>query len=248
MIQDILKSIEAYFKAFRLISKLKLWKFFVIPIIISAIVAVLVLVTAYGFSDDIGAYIAQIWKWDWGKETFAAFGVVIGWIVIIAIGLILYKHIVMALAAPFMSPVSEKIELHLLGKVHHPNNSTFTEQLWRGIRLNTRNLVMELFLTVPILLLKVIPVINIFSTALLFVLQAYYAGFGTMDYTLERRLGYKESVRFVKRNRGIAIGNGAFYLLLLFTPIIGLIIALPYAVTASSLRTIERLEKSQLTV
>ena len=36
----------------------------------------------------------------------------------IVIGLILFKHIIMALSAPFMSPVSEKIEAHLTGKPH----------------------------------------------------------------------------------------------------------------------------------
>lgn len=244
MIQDIVKSIQAYFKAFALISKLNLWRYFVIPIIISVVIAIVIFTTAYGLSDNIGAFISDFWIWNWGKEIFEAIGVIIGWVVIIALGLIVYKHIVMALSAPFMSSVSEKIEAHILGIKHHHRNSTFSEQLWRGIRLNTRNLMMELFLTIPILFLKFIPVINIFSTALLFLVQAYYAGFGTMDYTLERHYGYKESIQFVRKNRGSAIGNGAIYLLLLFIPVLGVIIALPYAVTSSSLRTIETIQKN----
>ena len=70
-------------------------------------------------SDNIGRFIAKIWIWDWGKETFTSISTFIGAIVIIAIGLILYKHIIMALSAPFMSPVSEKIEAHLIGHKNH---------------------------------------------------------------------------------------------------------------------------------
>lgn len=246
MLKQIVIGVQAYFNAFALLSKLKLWKYFAIPIIISIITASAIFVSAYGLSDNVGALFSKLWVWEWGKAAFTNISTFLGGIIIVALGIVLYKHIVMALVAPFMSPVSEKIELHLLGKVHQHRNTSFAEQLWRGIRLNIRNLVMELCLTIPILILKVIPVINIFSTALLFLVQAYYAGFGNMDYTLERHYGYKESIQFVRRNRGVAIGNGIPFLVLLFVPIIGVILVLPYSVTAATLRTVEQLQAEEL--
>ena len=146
----------------------------------------------------------------------------------------------MALSAPFMSPVSEKIETHLLGTQNHNHRKTsFSQQLWRGIRINVRNLLMELLLTIPILLISFIPIIGIFSTVILFLVQAYYAGFGNMDYTLERHFKYNESLDFVRKNRGIAIGNGIIFMLFLLIPVLGIIIVLPLSVTAASLKTVE---------
>ena len=153
MIKNILSAIRAYVGSFRLLSQLKLWKYFAIPIIISLITATIVGFTAYGLSDNIGTFLAKIWIWDWGKEAFTTFTSVIGAIFVLVIGLILYKHIVLALSAPFMSAVSEKIEIHINGDLKHQHrNTTFQEQLWRGIRINIRNLGKELLITIPILL------------------------------------------------------------------------------------------------
>lgn len=243
MIKNIISGIKAYFGAFSLISKLKLWKYFAIPMLISLITAIAVFGSAYALSDNIGAFISKIWIWDWGHETFASISNFIGGLIVIVIGLILFKHIIMALSAPFMSPVSEKIEIHLTGNTNHNHrNTSFSQQLIRGIRINGRNLIMELLLTIPILLLKFIPVVNIFSTILLFMVQAYYAGFGNMDYTLERHFQYKESLQFVRKHRGLAIGNGIVFILFLLIPIIGVILVLPLSVTAASTQTVEALQ------
>jgi CysZ protein len=246
MMTPILNGIKAYTGALALISKLKLWKYFFIPIIISIITASLIALSAYGLSDNIGRIIAQIWPWEFGKDTFTSVSTFIGGIVVIAIGLILYKHIIMAFSAPFMSPVSEKIEAHLTGvKNHNHRNTSFQEQLWRGIRINFRNLIKELLITIPLLLLKFIPVINLFSIGILVLVQAYFAGFGNMDYTLERHFKYRESLQFVRKNRGVAIGNGLVFILFLIIPVIGVILVLPMSVTAASIQTVALLEKEK---
>ncbi|MGJ8732035.1 MAG: EI24 domain-containing protein [Cellulophaga sp.] len=249
MLKNILKGIKAYTGTFALISKLKLWKYFLVPILISVLTAAIVVLLAIWLSGSIGGFIAQIWIWDWGKEVFTTVSNFLGATIIVVIGLLLYKHIVMALSAPFMSPVSEKIEAHLTGvPAHSHTNTSFSEQLWRGIRINVRNLVKEILFTIPILLLGLIPVVGIVSTILLFLMQAYYAGFGNMDYTLERHLKYKESIVLVRKNRGLAIGNGIIFMLFLFVPLVGIILVLPLSVTAATVKTIEILKKDTLAI
>ncbi|KAB1066858.1 EI24 domain-containing protein [Tamlana haliotis] len=244
MLKSITSGIQAYLGAFGLISKLKLWKYFIIPMLISVLTATVISLIAYSLSDNLGAYISEIWIWDWGKNAFTALGTILSLLIIISIGLILFKHIIMAISAPFMSPVSEKIEAHLTGNLNTTQlNSTFAQQLWRGIRINIRNLFRELLFTIPILVLKFIPIVNIFSTVALFFLQSYYAGFGNMDYTLERHYNYKNSINFVRQNRGIAIGNGIIFMLCLFIPVIGVLLVLPLSVTAATTQTVKVLNK-----
>lgn len=244
MVQDILKGIQAYFGAFQLIFKLKLWSYFIIPILISFITAIVIIVFSYVLSDNLGNYIADFWKWEFGKQTFEMVSTFLSGVLIIVIGLLMYKHIIMAFSAPFMSPVSEKIEEYLTGIKSQLIVNSFQQQLLRSIKLNVRNLIREILVTIPILLLSIIPVIGIFFTFLLFIVQAYYAGFGNMDYTLERYFSYKESVKFLNKNKGVAIGNGIVFILFLVIPVIGVILVLPLSVTAATKETVKRLNQN----
>ncbi len=246
MIKNILKGINTYTKTLKIISQLKLWRYFLIPIAISITTAALVCFLAYTLSDNIGSLIAGIWVWETGKETFTSIANIIGTAFIITIGLVLYKYIILAFSAPFMSVVSEKIETQLNGDTYHEHRDTsFKDQLWRGIRISIRNLTKELLFTCFILLIGLIPVIGVISTILLFLTQSFYAGFGNMDYTLERHLQYTKSIKFVKKHQGIAIGNGIVFILILLIPVIGIILVLPLSVTAATLNTVELLNSEK---
>ena len=242
MIKNIIIGLKGYIDSFSLISKLKLWKYFAIPILISLVTAITIGLSAYSFSDNIIDYISSLIP-SWNPPNWVrSIEIFLIALLMIALGLILYKHIVMAFSAPFMSPVSEKIEQHFLGKEHSPQRSTtFSQQLWRGVRINLRNLAKEVLFTIPILLIGFIPVIGILSTVLLFLIQSYYAGFGNMDYTLERHFNYKDSIHFVGKRKGLAIGNGIVFMLLLLIPVIGIMLVLPLSVVSATKVTINEL-------
>lgn len=247
MFKSIINGVKAYFGTFKLISNLGLWKYFAIPILISFLTGIAFVALAYFFSDNLGHLIAKVWIWEWGKETFGTISNVLGAVLILVLGLVLYKHIIMALSAPFMSPVSEKVEAHLLGQTSHSHrDTTFSQQLIRGIRINLRNLLRELLFMIPLVLLSFIPVIGIVFTILIFVIQAYYVGFGNMDYTMERHFDYKQSIQFVRKHRGTAIGNGLVFMGMLFIPILGFIVTLPISVVAASTETVKMLNEDGL--
>jgi len=244
MIKDISKSVQTYFKAIKIINELKLWKFFLIPIIIGLSLGLLFISSAYGLSDNLGDYVANFWPFEFGKSFVTGLSSWIAGFIILILGIIIYKHILMALSAPFMTPVSEKVEVYLTGKpmVKSASKKDFISQLMRSIRLNSRNLLKELAITLPLMLLSLIPVINLFAIVLIFYYQSYYTGFGNMDYTLERHLNYKESKQFVKKNKGLAIGNGAVFTAMLLIPFVGIMLTLPIATVASTIDTVERLK------
>ncbi|NNE30558.1 MAG: EI24 domain-containing protein, partial [Saprospiraceae bacterium] len=112
----------------------------------------------------------------------------------------------------FLSPLSEKVEEHLTGV--RPVSPPFWTTLWRGLRLALRNIIRELILVLPLLVLSLFPVFTLFTTLAIFLIQAYYAGFGNLDFVMERHLKRRESIRYVKAHRGMAIGNGIPFLLM----------------------------------
>jgi len=249
MLKKILTGLLSYRDSFKLINELKLWPFFFVPMAISLLFGIAIFFAAYGLSDHLGRFFAKAWVWEWGSKPFTSIATWLGALVILILGFILYKHLVMALSAPFMSPVSERIEKYLYPELHHPHThrkTSNTQQLIRSLRINIRNLFYEIGISIPLLILSLIPVVNFVTTPLLFFVQAYYAGFGNMDYTLERHYEYSDSVSFIKKNKGYAIGNGIIFMALLFIPVVGIILVLPVAVTAASTTTLKLLKEQHI--
>ena len=239
MISNLIDGLKAYLEAYEVISRLKLWSFFLIPILISVLIFLNIVLVSIGFSDEIGLYISSFWSWDFGKETINTVSMILGGIILISIGLIVFKHLVMILSAPFMGPISKKIEDDFTGVTSQTQVSSPLTLMFRSIKISSRNLFRELLLSIPILILGLIPLIGFFSLFLLFLMQAYFAGFGNMDYTLERHFSYQKSIQFVKANKGIAIGNGLVFMLFLLIPFVGIILIIPFSVTSATIATVK---------
>jgi CysZ protein len=244
VIQSFFSGIFAYGKAISYLNKYGLWKFAFIPGILSIVLAGAIATTAWSASDNIGQLLLSWYPFSFGTNILASISNWVGGIIVLVGGLIVYKHIVMILVSPFMSPLSQKIEEQLRGQQESYSGFTIARalrELWRGLRIAIRNIIREFFFVIPLFFLSFIPVIGLFFSALIFIVQAYYAGFGNMDYTLERHFQTKDSVHFVRKNRGLAIGIGTVFLLLLATGI-GFLFAPPLAAVASTLETVKRLE------
>jgi CysZ protein len=101
----------------------------------------------------------------------------------------------------------------------------------RGVALSLRNLFMELILNAGLFAVNVVVAflfapLDIILSPLSFVISmgisAYYSGFSTIDYALEnRRYSFNQSIAFMRKNKGLAIGNGLMYTLLYRIPILG---------------------------
>jgi CysZ protein len=236
MLLDFFSGLAAYPRALQLISKLKLWKYIFLPGIIGILLAAAIFTIAYGLSDDLGSLLIRLYPWEWGSNVVGKIAEIFGGLLILAIGLIVFKQLVMVVTGPFMSPLSEKIEQHLSG-VDNKNDfslKTTGYQVVRGVRIASRNLFWELFLTIILLIMGLIPVLSLFSIVGIFLVQAYYFGFGNLDFALERRHGVSGTIQFVKHHKGMALGNGVLTTLLLMT-VIGFLFILPIGVVAATI-------------
>lgn len=243
--KDFGRAISAYGEGIKLINQLKLWKFFFIPALIGLLVGATIIWGGYALSDNIGEYLSSWYPFEWGSGIIEWIADIIGGGLILILGYLMYKHIVLAFSAPFMSPVSEKIEKHLTGANALESQGTFTSLLIRGIRLAIRNILLELLITIPLLILGIIPLIGFLSPILLFYVQAFYCGFGNMDYTLERHRKYNQTPAFVRKNKGLAFGNGAVFMLSLLIPFVGIMLTLPISTAAATVVTVERLNQTK---
>jgi CysZ protein len=161
----------------------------------------------------------------------------VGRIALLLAGVMLYKYLVLIVVAPIMSPLSERIELSLgQTPVDKPLSlAQWAKDIVRGLHIAMRNITRELLMTAVLLLLSLVPGLAVITTPLIFVVQAYYAGFGNMDYYMERHAGVKTAATYVRRHKWLAIGNGAVFLLLLAIPFVGFLIAPAFGASAATL-------------
>jgi len=249
MIAGFTQSVAAYFKALKLIPQYKLWPYLLIPGLISVLLAIAIGSLSFFLGDDLGRWLLSflpgldgdswfsgIWNWlSGGLQTAANW---MGSILIIAVALILYKNLVIALIGPFLSPLSEKVEFELTGvKQASP---PFFKSLFRGLSLALRNIIKEILIVSFLFILGLFPLFSVPAAISIFIIQAYYAGAGNMDFTLERYFNRKDSIRFIRDNKGMAIGNGAIFLLLLSLGI-GFLIAPPLAAIVGTITVNKKL-------
>ncbi len=120
----------------------------------------------------------------------------------------------------------------------------FMASTMRGLRISLGNLSKELIITVFLLLVSLVPVIGIASSILIFLLSSYYAGYGNLDYYMEHYFNVSESKKFIKQNRGIALGNGVVFVLILSIPVLGWFLAPALGGIAATLSGHEAMKKS----
>lgn len=252
MFDRMLKGIRSYSLALQLVSRYNLWFWVILPGLLALAIGGVVIAWGISAIDPLSTWMASIWSFEWPEwlhwlKTAIEMGteILAGMIIVI---LVLYsiKYLAIVLGAPFMGILSERVEARLTGQpVPEASFSQILKDILRGLRLAVRNIVKELFYT---LLLTIgglfIPVVGqIVSAVLIFLIQAYYAGFGNMDFTLERRrYNLKESVNFANSYRWLAVGNGTGFLLLLLIPVVGMVLAPGLGCVAATADTIEAMD------
>ncbi|KXK37363.1 MAG: EI24 domain-containing protein [Saprospiraceae bacterium] len=217
------------------------WKYMIYSGLIAVALLTIMVFGIWKLSAIGGAWIASLIPWQWAHET-VLFSFVIG----IAFGLlcwIVMKYIMLIMMSPLLSLVSEKLEQKIKGV---PVKSRFNVagSLARTIRVNSRNLLREVVFSVFLLLASLIPVLNVFAIALLFLLQAYFVGFGIMDYYLERHYTYRETVTKVYQHKWAAITLGAIFIGMILIPVIGAVMA-SYFTTVAATRYFSVIESEQ---
>jgi CysZ protein len=228
--QDIALGITSYFKAIGFIFKHNLWPYFFVPVLINILLFVLGIYGVSYLTGYVQDYLLNLSE----LENAQFFGAIylksamsgIVWVLLKIIFFLIFTYIggylTLIIMSPFLALLSEKTEEILTGRKYPFNVDQFVRDIVRGVVIALRNLLIETGYVIIALLLSFIPVINIAVQIILFIISSYFYGFSFMDYTNERRrLTVKQSVQFIRKNKGVAIANGAVFSFLLMVPYCG---------------------------
>ena len=244
MLKDIITSIQAYYHTHRFIIKHRLWKWILIPGFIYALLFCLGIYLFVVSSNSAIEFMLQksgVAEWmEKMQNSWLSFLLIFGQLILNLILLLFYfslfKYLFLIIGSPLFAYLSEKTEAIIEGKEYPFSFKQLMKDIVRGIRLALRNMLWQTVYTVSILILSFIPVIGWVTPLLALLVECYYLGFSMLDYSCERnKLSTSQSIAFIGRHKGLAIGNGLVFYLMHFIPILGWLFAPSYAVIAATI-------------
>lgn len=244
MLKEIITSFQAYFHTHRFIIKHRLWKWILIPGLIYAILFFMGIYLFYVSSSSAIEFMLQksgVAEWlDKMQNSWLNYLLIFGQLVLNLVLLLFYfslfKYLFLIIGSPLFAYLSEKTESIIEGKDFPFSFKQLMKDIVRGIRLAFRNMLWQTVYTISILILSFIPVVGWATPLLALLVECYYLGFSMLDYSCERnKLSTAQSILFIGRHKGLAIGNGIVFYLMHIIPVIGWMLAPGYAVIAATI-------------
>ncbi len=244
MLKDIITSIQAYYHTHRFIIKHRLWKWIIIPGFIYAVLFCLGIYLFYVSSNSAIEFMLQkSGVSDWMEKmqnSWLSFLLIFGQFILNLVLLLFYfslfKYLFLIIGSPLFAYLSEKTEAIIEGNEYPFNFKQLIKDIARGTRIALRNMLWQTVYTVSILILAFIPVVGWVTPLLALLVECYYLGFSMLDYSCERnKLSTTQSIAFIGRHKGLAIGNGVVFYLMHLIPVLGWLLAPSYAVIAATI-------------
>jgi CysZ protein len=248
--------VNTYGEAHHFIIKHKLWGYVLLPGIISIVLLLLVIFFGWNLASRITDYAFDYFGLNDEPEGFLKY-LIVGFYYILKFGLrvifvllyiMFYKYMVLVLISPFLALLSEKTEKLIYGTQYPFSFKQYIKDIFRGNIIVLRNVIVELLWFIVFFFFSYLPIIGLIGPVILFIIACYFFGFFMIDYCSERhKMTIRESVHFVRINKGFAIANGIIFYLLLMIPVLGIMVAPSYSVVAATIGT-ERIRNNETTM
>jgi CysZ protein len=244
VLKEMIIAIQAYFQAHRFIRKHNLWKWILIPGIIYTILFIIGIYLFGKTSSDFIRWIAVetgLKSWlDALDNGFLGFlftlGSILLWLLLMFFYFSLFKYLFLIIGSPLFAYLSEKTEAIIEGKNIPFSFVQLLKDIKRGVLIALRNSLWQTVYSLSILFLSLIPLAGWLTPILALLIECYYYGFSMLDYSMERhRKTAAESIYFIGRHKGLAVGNGLMFYLMHLIPIVGWVLAPAYSVVAATL-------------
>jgi CysZ protein len=249
LLKEIVTAIQSYARAHRFIREHRLWKWIIVPGIIYTLLFIAGMIFFMISSSQIVSAFNHwlgIDRWlHQQRSPILSFLFVMGEIMVRLIMLLFYfslfKYVFLIIGSPVFAYLSEKTEAIMEGKDFPFNFRQLLADILRGIKLALRNTLWQSVYTISLLILSFIPLVGWVIPVTTLLVECYYYGFSMLDYSCERhKLSPSESIAFISKHKGLAIGNGMVFYLMHVVPIIGWVLAPAYAVVAATISLYHR--------
>lgn len=260
-LKEFLLGVSNYKKAFAFLSKNNLLIYYIAPLIVAVIFTIVSFLGISIFTDWLDT-IYQQWFGITVKNTsfnilkdyrefFSGAGEVVITILLKIIMFFLVfrvnKYVTLIILSPVLAYLSEKVQSILSGNEYPFNTIQFLKDVWRGVVLALRNMLIEFVWVISLWVATfMMPLLIPFTAVILFIVSAYYYGFSMLDYSNERKkLSIRNSIHYIRKHKGLTLGNGIVYQLFVSIPFLGAIIAPITAVVAATISVYEMDEETK---
>ena len=182
------------------------------------------------------------------------FSFIIAWVIKIVFWFVsstFSKYLILILLSPLFSLLSESLDEKLTGKKYPFNGLQLVKDIFRGIGISIRNMMMEYFFIAICFIITIFfpPLIIVTAPFLMFV-SWYFIGFTMLDYNFERhKMSISQSVQFIRNNKGLACGIGVVYSFFMILPVfIGMMFGPVLAVVAATICFLEIKQQNTPTI
>jgi CysZ protein len=240
LLKEIVIAFQGWDEARLFIKQYRLFKWILVPGFIYTVLFIVGMFFFWQSSDSVISWVSNrlgIESWlqkersEWLSFLFVMTGMMLR-LILVLFYFSFFKYLILIIGSPAFSYLSEKTEAIIEGKEHGFNWPELKKDCTRNIKLALRNCGWQSVYLLALIILSLVPVVGWITPVVALFMECYYFGFSMLDYNFARLgLNPQQSISFIGRHKGLAIGNG----LLFYLMHIVLILAPAYAIIAATL-------------
>ena len=231
-------AIISYGPAFRYLFRKGMRRYLLLPVLLNLLLLAALVYVLMVHSQPTIKYLGELLGLgeEWTQSYWLTALQVVLFAVVILFFLQVYKYLVLILLAPFLAFLSERIEYLETGQAFPFSWGALIRDIWRALLINGWNLLRELFITLFLSILALIPVVGWIAPVLILGVQSYFYGYGLLDYNAERwRFTFRATERWMWLHSSATLGTGLLFYLLFLIPVVGWIMAPAWGTAAATL-------------
>lgn len=186
---------------------------------------------------------------EWVLTTIKIIAAIILWVISLMLMSIIIGYTIIIVMSPLFSKIAETTYKIETGNEVKGGIKRFMYCIWRGIAVAIRNLFWQMLILLGLFIVGFIPILGIITPIITILVNSYFFGLSMFDYSMEARdMNISESTHYARGDRGLILGIGLPFTLLLIIPFIGPYLAIIFApaTVVASARYMHKRELLQL--